>query len=90
MSFDLLTVGGPKARSRLDEAKGYLQAHAVDVEYVAREGESGEAIVAYARECGAGLIVMGAYGHSKMRELVVGSTTTYAINHSPCPVLLSR
>ena len=47
-------------------------------------------IIEVAKECSADLLVMGAYGHTKVRELVVGSTTAYAMNHAPCPLLLTR
>jgi nucleotide-binding universal stress UspA family protein len=39
---------------------------------------------------GADLIVMGAYGHTRIREWVVGSTTSQIIRQSPVPVLLAR
>lgn len=89
MPFRVLSVG-PQAEKCLDEARAYLQAHTVDVEYEQREGDPGECIVACAAEMEADLIVMGAYGHSKVREFVVGSTTSYTLNHAPCPVFLHR
>ncbi|HIJ64528.1 MAG TPA: universal stress protein [Candidatus Hydrogenedentes bacterium] len=90
MDCHVLAVGGKKVAALLEEAKAYLQAHAVAAQYVTREGDPSEAIVAYAAECQADLLIMGAYGHTKVRELVVGSTTAYAVNHAPCPVLLTR
>jgi len=90
MPLHLLSVGGEEAQAAIDEARNYLQAYEVEVDYICREGDPDDIIVRYADECGADLLVMGAYGHSKVRELVVGSTTTYAINHAPCPVLLTR
>lgn len=36
------------------------------------------------------LLVMGAYGHSRIRELIIGSTTTAMLGVSPVPVLLFR
>lgn len=90
MRLQLLVVGEEEDRRIVDEARDYLQAHTVDVLYEMRTGDPGEAIVQCAAESGADLIVMGGYGHSKVREFVVGSTTKYAINHAPCPVLLSR
>jgi nucleotide-binding universal stress UspA family protein len=33
---------------------------------------------------------MGAYGQSRIRHLVVGSTTTTLLRLSPCPVLVLR
>lgn len=88
--FDVLVVNPRQGESLVAEAKSYLTAHQVDVEYTILDGDPSEIIVEYARERDSDLIVMGAYGHTKVRELVVGSTTAYTINHSPCPVLLSR
>lgn len=86
----LIVVGDKNAQSWLDEAQEYLQSHQIALDCVLKSGDPGEVITGYARECDAGLIVMGAYGHSKLRELVLGSATSYAINHAPCPVLLVR
>ncbi|MBI4556528.1 MAG: universal stress protein [Candidatus Hydrogenedentes bacterium] len=88
--LEVLCVGEKKAETHLDEARAYLEAHDVVVNYVLRSGDPSEAIVAYAKECKADLLVMGAYGHTKVRELVVGSTTAYAMNRAPCPLLLAR
>lgn len=86
----VLSVGAERAVASLDEARAYLDAHEIGVQYVQREGDPSERIVGYALECGADLLVMGAYGHTKVRELVVGSTTAYAMSHAPCPLLLTR
>jgi nucleotide-binding universal stress UspA family protein len=89
--LDVLVVGnGSKAEAAIGEARGYLEPHDLTVRYVLREGDPSEVIVGYAEECKADLLVMGAYGHTKVRALVVGSTTAYAMNHAPCPLLLSR
>ena len=88
--FEILVVGGANAADRVGEARAYLDAHAVQVEYVVRDGEPADIIVEYAKERSADLIVMGAYGHSKVRELIVGSTTAATLNAAPCPVLLIR
>jgi SulP family sulfate permease len=37
-----------------------------------------------------GLVVMGAYGHSRVRNLILGSTTTHLIRTCLVPVMLSR
>lgn len=86
----VLIVEEKQPDSLLDEVQEYLQSRAVDVTYEQRGGDPGEQIVAFAAECEAGIIIMGAYGHSKLRELVLGSTTSYTVNHAPCPVLLVR
>lgn len=84
----LVAEGGDQ--DRLDRARHYLQAHHVEAEWVQRDGDPREVIVGYARESGADLLLMGAFGHSKVRELVLGSTTSHVLGHAPCPVLLTR
>ncbi|MBN2307325.1 MAG: universal stress protein [Candidatus Hydrogenedentes bacterium] len=86
----VLVVGDERAQAVLDEARSYLAPHALAAEYVVREGDPSEVIVAYAEECAADLLIMGAYGHTKVRQLVVGSTTAYAMHRAPCPLLLTR
>ncbi|MCZ6488420.1 MAG: universal stress protein [Gammaproteobacteria bacterium] len=36
------------------------------------------------------MIVMGAYGHSRIRELMLGGTTRYVLEHTSLPVLFSH
>ncbi len=48
------------------------------------------AIVRQCEESGANLIVMGAYGHTRIREWILGSTTTQVIRKTRVPVLLAR
>ena len=39
---------------------------------------------------GADLIVMGAYGHTRIREFILGSTTSHVLRKSDVPVLLGK
>ena len=50
----------------------------------------GEALLSYAADLGADLIVSGAYGHSRARELVFGGVTRTLIAEMTAPVLLSH
>jgi nucleotide-binding universal stress UspA family protein len=36
------------------------------------------------------MLFIGAYGHSRIIEMVLGSTTEYVLRNTPCPVFLSR
>jgi nucleotide-binding universal stress UspA family protein len=36
------------------------------------------------------LLVMGAYGHSRMREFILGGATNTILTNPPVPVLLSH
>lgn len=47
-------------------------------------------LLSRASEAGADLIVMGAYGHSRLRELVLGGTTRDLLRQMPVPVIMSH
>jgi nucleotide-binding universal stress UspA family protein len=49
-----------------------------------------EAVMSKARELGAGVIVMGAYGHSRIREFVLGGATRHALSNLSIPLLMSH
>jgi nucleotide-binding universal stress UspA family protein len=50
----------------------------------------GNALLSRAADLGADLIVMGAYGHSRMREMVLGGVTRHLLQHMTVPVLMSH
>ena len=50
----------------------------------------GEQVLAEARELGADLLVMGAYGHRPWRELLFGGATRQVISTSLLPILLAH
>ena len=56
----------------------------------APEGDIGREIVARTRSAGADLAVMGAYGHSRLREFVFGGATQYVARHMHVPTLFSH
>ena len=47
-------------------------------------------LLEYIREGSVDLLVMGAYGHNRLRELFLGSTTSAVIRKSTIPVLMTR
>lgn len=53
-------------------------------------GDPDEVISAKVKDSGIDLLVMGAYGHSRIREFILGSTTTALIRTCHVPVLLFR
>lgn len=50
----------------------------------------GDVLLNEVADNGADLIVMGGYGHSRMRELVLGGATRHILAHMTVPVLLSH
>jgi nucleotide-binding universal stress UspA family protein len=55
-----------------------------------RKGNDEEEILKFTVEAPVDLLVMGAYGRSRLRELILGSTTSYVIRNTTVPVLMIR
>lgn len=71
----------------------HLARHGVKAEAartVAAEIADGEALLSYAADLGVDMIVAGAYGHSRTRELVFGGVTRTLLNEMTVPVLFSH
>jgi nucleotide-binding universal stress UspA family protein len=70
----------------------YLARHGVRVDVVVERTRStvGAALLGLARDCGAGLMVTGAYGHSRYREWMVGGATRELLERSRVPLLLAH
>lgn len=57
-------------------------------EFIEEKGKLVDIIVDYVENHKAGLLVMGAFGHNPIRELLFGSTTLEVLSRVSCPVLL--
>ena len=77
-------------RSQLDWALKTLRDAGHEAEGAIRAGEVEATLRGYQEENGIDLLVMGAYGHSRIRHLLVGSTTTTMLRKASGPVLLLR
>ncbi|TDO10599.1 MULTISPECIES: universal stress protein [Halomonas] len=77
-------------RSQLDWALKMLRDAGHVAEGAIRAGEVETTLCGYQAEQGIDLLVMGAYGHSRIRHLLVGSTTTTMLRKANGPVLLLR
>ncbi|MFT5837326.1 MAG: nucleotide-binding universal stress UspA family protein [Candidatus Azotimanducaceae bacterium] len=53
-------------------------------------GEVETAIADYVKHAHMDLLILGAYGHSRIRELLIGSTTTDLLRRCHVPVLCFR
>jgi nucleotide-binding universal stress UspA family protein len=74
----------------LEEARRYLAAYDVQVSYDVVTGPPHQKIIEVLRDRGHDLLFIGAYGHSRIIEMVLGSTTEYVLRNSPVPVTLTR
>ena len=49
-----------------------------------------DALLDYASDIGADLLVVGGYGHSRTREMIMGGVTRDLLRHMTIPVLMSH
>jgi nucleotide-binding universal stress UspA family protein len=70
----------------------YLARHGAQVEVVVERTRSttGAALCALARDSGAGLLVSGAFGHSRYREWMLGGTTRELLERARIPLLIAH
>ncbi|MFD1949918.1 universal stress protein [Sphingomonas arantia] len=76
-----------------DHAARYLSDHGIAVEIIQRgpiDGSVSRALIDSATGIGVGLIVMGAFGRSRLRELLLGGVTRDLLHSSPVPLLLAH
>ena len=77
--------------SRLDVA-AWLQRHGIDarIELHAPSAHVGHALAAAAARLDADLVVMGCYGHTRLRERLFGGVTRSALATLPVPLLMAH
>ena len=82
--------GEDAAAGLLEKAKARALAGNVKAKVEVLHGDPEEEILELREGIGADLIVMGAYGHTRIRELILGSTTSQVVRKASVPVLLVR
>lgn len=93
LPLTVLTVNRDEVAGRkaLDEATRYLAPYKLQTSFSLQQtGNAPERITNYLREHAHDLCFIGAYGHSRIIEMVLGSTTEYVMRNSPCAVFLNR
>ena len=89
LSADEYQRRGPAAPDLLD----YLTLHGITAELATfrpMERDVGAGLLRAAREFGADFLAMGAYSHSRLRQLILGGVTRHVLEKSDIPVLMSR
>jgi nucleotide-binding universal stress UspA family protein len=87
-----VTTGAKQGPSPQDIAK-YLSWHDVQAEVVEISPDHrlvGEVLLEEAERVSADLLVMGAYSHSRLRELILGGVTRYVLQNADLPVLMAH
>ena len=81
---------GASGRRKLDAAHEMLRGGGFDVETSLLSGQPDAIISRIVENEGMDLLVMGAYGHSRIRNLIIGSTTSEMIRSCKIPIMLFR
>ena len=80
---------GPQAADLLD----YLSLHGISAEisgFRAIDKEVGAGLLAATRDFGADMLAMGAYSHSRLRQLILGGVTRHVLEKATIPVMMNR
>jgi nucleotide-binding universal stress UspA family protein len=89
ISADEYQRRGPRAADVAD----YLALHGIEVELVTFkpiDRDVGAGLLQAARDFGADLLTMGAYSHSRLRQLILGGVTRHVLENSDLPVMMNR
>jgi nucleotide-binding universal stress UspA family protein len=97
-TVDLLIVVNEKTNSAQNEIRGaemakHLARHDVKVQIVtipAADIDVANAILSYVADISGTLIVMGGYGHPKLREVILGGVTRNMLKSMTVPVVMSH
>ncbi len=84
---------GAKVGPSPEEMAKYLSWHEVQAEVVELEPDHrlvGQVLLEEAERVSADLVVMGAYSHSRLRELILGGVTRYVLQNADIPVLMAH
>ena len=89
----ILVVDGDNAEFPAARAQEYLSSHGLRAQIHQRDSERrtvAETILAFGGHFDAGLIVAGAFGHNRIREMLLGSVTRELTRSSALPLFLSH
>ena len=92
LPLTVLTIAKEDAvvRNNLQQARSYLSSYAIETSYQSAHGYPEQKIIEHLVNHRHDLLFIGAYGHRRIIEMVLGSTTEYVLRNSPCPVFLAR
>lgn len=92
LKIDLVTVGqhNRETEKAQENARAILEGAGLTVETSIVAGQPETVLAERVEQNGACLVAMGAYGHSRIRNFVLGSTTSEMLRSCKAPVLLMR
>jgi len=77
-------------QANLQQARAYLGSYSIDAKYELARGYPEQKIIECLVNRNHDLLFIGAYGHRRIINMVLGSATEYVLRNAPCPVFLNR
>lgn len=92
MPLHLVLIGSetPEHKDQLKRAERLLSDQGSEIHTAIREGDVEQTLHAYQEEHDIDVLIMGAYGHSRIRRFLVGSTTTKMLETAKKPLVILR
>ncbi|MFV0298804.1 MAG: universal stress protein, partial [Hyphomicrobiaceae bacterium] len=92
LAVHVVTVGSatPEVTKGLEDARAMLKAAGIEAETSVLPGQPETTLAKLVEEAQFDMLVMGAYGHSRIRSLIIGSVTTAMIRACRVPIVLVR
>jgi len=79
-----------KKEKLTSEVSEFVTPYNKDVNITVLSGDSGKAIIDYVEDNSSDIIVMGVFSHSRIHDIILGSTAAYILRKASIPVLLNR
>jgi nucleotide-binding universal stress UspA family protein len=92
VNLNIITVQEANSSSSLiqNKAKKYLKSYDIQAHYFDQDGPVVDTILQTAAETGCDLILMGGYGYSPVKEIILGSSVDQVLRASTIPILICR
>ena len=94
-AIDVVSISDPRLGYK--ELPGFnitrhLSRHGLNAELkrLPMSGDVGETLLSYAADADADLLIMGGYGHSRLREIILGGTTRTIMQSMTVPIFMSH
>jgi nucleotide-binding universal stress UspA family protein len=78
-------------KGTLEEAKKYMEPYNLEIQYRHEAGDASDILVNATHDSPeSAILLMGSYGHSRLREAILGSTTVHVMRRATKPIILAR
>jgi nucleotide-binding universal stress UspA family protein len=85
----VLTISEDGDKSVQNYARSYLELHEIQADYSSKSG-SFDIFLKTIKECQINLVIMGSYGGTAIKEVILGSAVNYLLRNADCSLLICK